>query len=130
METNKIISPYFENGVFAGVRVCVADEDFVIAPKDYNNGKEMDWYYAMAVLKTNGLDTWNYRQIYLTIAYRNEIDKVLEDNGGDDLDNWYWTREENAPFHAFFYRSYNGFLESGHKSFILAVRPIKNLKEE
>ena len=27
MEHNKIISPYFENGVFAGVRVCVGDED-------------------------------------------------------------------------------------------------------
>ena len=36
MKENKIISPYFEDGVFAGVRVCVGDEDFVIAPKDYN----------------------------------------------------------------------------------------------
>ena len=130
METNKIISPYFKNGTFAGVRVCIGDEDFVIAPNDYNYGERMTWGEAMDALKYNNLDTWNYRQICLTIAYRNEIDKVLEDNGGDDLDNWYWTREEHAPFHAFFYRSYPGFLESCHKSFILAVRPIKNLKEE
>ena len=32
---NEIISPYFEEGVFAGVRVTLVDEDFVIAPKDY-----------------------------------------------------------------------------------------------
>ena len=34
MAMNKIISPYFENGVFAGVRVCVGDEDFVIAGEE------------------------------------------------------------------------------------------------
>ena len=31
METMKIISPYFENEIFAGVRVCAGDEDFVLA---------------------------------------------------------------------------------------------------
>ena len=45
----KIISPYFEDGVFAGVRVTLGGEDFVIAPKDYNDGKEMTWHYAMYV---------------------------------------------------------------------------------
>ena len=30
MEINEIISPYFEDGVFTGVRVTVGDEDFVI----------------------------------------------------------------------------------------------------
>ena len=57
METTKIISPYFENGAFAGVRVCVGDEDFVIAPKDYNDGKEMTWHYMMYVLEENKLET-------------------------------------------------------------------------
>ena len=41
METTKVITPYFENGVFDGVRVTRGDEDFVIAPKDYQNGNEM-----------------------------------------------------------------------------------------
>ena len=129
METNKIISPYFESGIFTGVRVCIGDEDFVIAPNDYNYGERMTWDDAMDALKYNNLDTWNYRQICLTMAYRKEIDKTLVDNGGDGL-NLCWIREEHAPSHAFLYRSYPGFLESCHKSFILAVRPIKNLKEE
>ena len=33
MRTTKVITPYFEDGAFAGVRVCIGDEDFVIAPK-------------------------------------------------------------------------------------------------
>ena len=129
METNKIISPYFENGTFAGVRVCIGDEDFVIAPNDYNYGERMTWHEAMDTLKYNNLDTWNYRQICLTMAYRKEIDKMLEDNSGDKL-NGCWIREETTPTHAFFYHSYYGFLDSCHKSYSFTVRPIKNLKEE
>ena len=128
METTKIISPYFENGIFAGVRVCVGDEDFVIAPKDYNDGKEMTWPEATDALKAEELATWNYRQICLTMAYRKEIDKMLKDNGGDKL-NGCWIREEIAPTHALFYHSYFGSLAYYHKSYIFPVRPIKTLKK-
>ena len=130
MEHNKIISPDFENGTFAGVRICIGDEDFVIAPKNYQNGKWMTWYDAMNTLKYNSLDTFNYRQICLTMAYRKEIDKVLEDNGGDCLDDWYWTCTENSVGSAFSYYGYNGSLEIISKLDVCSVRPIKNLKEE
>lgn len=130
METTKVITPYFEDGAFAGVRVCVGDEDFVIAPKDYNNGKRMTWYDAMDALKAYNISTWDYRQICLTMAYRDEIDKVLEDNGGDSLDNWYWTCAENSERSAFSYYGFNGSLEYISKHDVCIVRPIKNLKEE
>lgn len=123
MKTNKIISPYFEKGTFAGVRVCIGDEDFVIASNDYNYGKRMTWNEAMDTLKYNNLDTWAYRQICLTMAYRKEINKILEDNGGDIL-NGCWIHEEITPTHAFFYHSYFGLLDSYHKSYIFPVRPI------
>ena len=129
MKTTKIISPYFENGVFAGVRVTLGDKDFVIAPKDFQNGKEMPWQEAMAALKTDGLDTWNYRQICLTMAYRKEIDKVLQDNGGDSLDNWYWTCAEYSAYYSFFYGGCNGTLDINRKRNTCSIRPIKNLKK-
>ena len=129
MAKNEIISPYFENGVFAGVRVSLGDEDFVIAPKDYQNGNEMPWQEAMAALKTDGLDTWNYRQICLTMAYRKEIDKVLQENGGDSLDNWYWTCAEYSAYYSFFYGGCNGTLDINRKRNTCSIRPIKNLKK-
>ena len=130
METTKVITPYFENGVFAGVRVTLGDEDFVIAPKDYQDGKEMTWQKAMDALKAEGLATWNYRQICLTMAYRKEVDKVLKDNGGDDLDNWYWTCEEYSAYRSFHYDGNNSVLNYDGKYGTLSIRPIKNLKEE
>lgn len=130
MRTTKIISPYFEDGTFAGVRVCVGDEDFIIAPRDYKYGKEMPWQKAMDALKAEGLATWNYRQICLTMAYRKEVDKVLMDNGGDSLDNWYWTCVESSARSSFIYVGYHGDLSYYDKLDTCRVRPIKNLKEE
>ena len=129
MATNEIISPYFENGVFAGVRVSLGDEDFVIAPKDYQNGKEMTWQDAMNALKAEGLATWNYRQICLTMAHRKEVDKVLKDNGGDGLDNWYWLRDEYSADYSFSYNGNYGVLNGDIKYITYSVRAIKNLKK-
>ena len=129
MKTTKIISPYFENGVFAGVRVTLGDEDFVIAPKDYQNGNEMPWQDAMDALKVDNLDTWNYRQICFTMAYRKEVDKVLKDNGGYSLDNWYWTSTECSAISSFYYNGYNGKLGGDRKHSTCSVRAIKNLKK-
>ena len=51
MRTKKLITPYFENNEFAGARVTLGDEDFVIAPKDYKQGNGMSWPDAMDALK-------------------------------------------------------------------------------
>lgn len=129
METTKVITPYFENGVFAGVRVTLGDEDFVIAPKDFQNGKEMTWQEAMDALKANDLDTWNYRQICHTMAYRKEINEVLEENGGDSLDNWYWTCAGYSAGGSFYYYGNFGWLYGNIKDVTCSVRAIKNLKK-
>ena len=129
MKTNGIVSPYFENGVFAGARVTIGDEDFVIAPKDYRHGKEMPWQEAMDALKTDRLSTFNYRQICLTMAYRKEVDKVLVDNGGDSLVDLYWTCAEFSTSGSFYYNGYNGKLGIDNKHSTCSVRPIKNLSQ-
>ena len=131
MAKNEIISPYFENGVFAGVRVTLGDEDFVIAPKDYQNGNEIPWQEAMDNLKADNLATWNYRQICLTMAYRKEVDKVLEDNGGDNLENCYWTSTEciESSHHIFCYDGHFGVLDFMPNNDTYCIRAIKNLKK-
>ena len=132
MKTTKIISPYFENGVFAGVRVTIGDEDFVIASNDYNKGdKEKTWEEAMDALKADNLETWNYRQICHTMAYRKDIDKVLEENGGDNLENCYWTCSEciEESHHIFCYDGHFGVLDFMQYQDTYCVRAIKNLKK-
>ena len=128
MEKNKIISPYFEDGAFAGVRVCIGGEDFVIAPKDYQNGKGMTYQSAMNALKADNLSTWNYRQTCLTMAYREEIDKVLKNNDGDNLRTDYWIYEDTEAFTLHYYDGFYGTLGYNYNYMPYSVRPIKNLK--
>mgnify|MGYP000927479362 CR=1 FL=1 len=120
----EIVTPAFEDGKFIGARVCIGGEDFIIAPKDYKEGKEFNWQEAMDALKADGLATWNYRQICLTMAYRKEVDKVLKDNGGDGLDNWYWTCAKYSAYYSFSYNGYHGFLYYDVKYGTFSVRPV------
>ena len=131
MVKNKVIVPYFENGEFAGVRVTLEGEDFVIAPKDYNNGKEMTWHYAMYVLEENGLETFNYKQSCLIAVFYKEIDEILIQNGGDafEYNNHYWTCEELQCYDAYDYFA-PGVVGISAKALKVKVRLVKNLKEE
>ena len=120
----EIVTPAFEDGKFIGARVCVGGEDFIIAPKDYRDGNEMSWQEAMDALKADNLSTWNYRQICLTMAYRKEVDRVLKDNGGDGLDNWYWTCAEFSAYGSFNYYGSYGVLGVYAKHITSSVRPV------
>lgn len=131
MKAKEIISPYFEDGKFAGVRVCVGNEDFVIAPKDYNNGQEMNWHYAMFELEENNLETFNHKQACLIAIYHKKINEILIQNGGDafEPDTHYWSREELCQHSAYDY--YNpGSVGVSVKALVIRVRLIKNLKME
>ena len=120
----EIVTPAFEDGKFIGARVCTEGEDFIIAPKDYKGSHEFNWQEAMDALKADGLATWNYRQICLTMAYRKEVGRVLKDNGGDGLDNWYWTCAEVSAYISFVYYGGYGTLHYFYKYTICSVRPV------
>lgn len=120
----KIVTPVFEDNKFIGARVCIGGEDFIIAPKDYKDGKEFNWQEAMDALKADGLATWNYRQICLTMAYRKEVDKVLKDNGGDDLNNWYWTCAKYSTYNAFSYDGNYGVLDIYNEIYTYPCRAV------
>ena len=129
MAKNEIITPYFENEVFAGVRVTLGDEDFVIAPKDYQGGKLMNWYDAMEALKSDGLDSFTHQQSRLIMANYEEIEKALRLNGGEYLNMEYWTCTEQSGDTAFYYDGYTNFLRWDIKSERYNARAIKNLKK-
>lgn len=131
MAANEMITPYFENGAFAGVHVTLWGEDFVIDSKDYNEGKCMNWHCAMFELKENGLETFNHKQACLIAAYYKEIDEILIQNGGDAFEKCthYWTCEELMHHSGYDYFS-PGVVGISVKALNLRVRLIKNLKEE
>jgi len=118
MKTNKPVSPYFDkDNNFIGVRVKALEEDFVIMAHNFKGGKYMTWQETMDALKEKGFTTWNMRQISLTIYYRDEIDAVLTEYGGDPLNRWYWTCAEYSAYSAFYYHGTYGYLTSIIKNY-------------
>ena len=131
-EPNEIISPWFEEGVFAGVRVKTDGEEFVIDKKDYRDGELMSWGNAMFSLSDDNLTTWNRHQLSIVILHYDEINKVLVNFGKEKLKETYWTCEE-SPFERD--RAYFGHCEYYAKYIIDSsklitdhVRAIKDLK--
>ena len=125
------VSPYYKDKStdFIGVRVCALGEDFVIEAHDFKGGKYMTWQETMDALKAAGKTTWNYRQICLTMIYRDAIDQILKKHGGDPLTGWYWTAQEDFDAEysaniAFYYNGSNGNLSNNYKYSTISSRAL------
>ncbi|MBR1373649.1 hypothetical protein IJ556_04265 [bacterium] len=115
------------------VRVCTLDEDFCIAKRNLDDGKERKWNDAQARLKELGLITFNRKQAAIISAYRKEIDEALKKIGGEPLKGWFWTSEEYIPDDAnvaeysarsaWYYYGYYGTLRNPRKHYTCQSRP-------
>lgn len=111
MEDN-IISPYFENKVFSGVRVTLGNENFVIAPRDYNDGCKYTWEEVQDFILYYTADwtTWDYRQGCFIMAYLQEINRILKFYGGEVLTDMYWTSKWVDGNQAYLCNASNGVI--------------------
>ena len=120
VETKQISVPYVIEVVEDGVRVCVGDEDFVIALHD----AECEYEWQEAVYKF-GDDMLTVKQAHIIGAYHDEIQKKLKEAGGDELDGWMWTRSEFSANNAWFYSSTYGTVYNCDKYGSGGVRPVR-----
>jgi hypothetical protein len=130
VEQTPIVSIHKTGDEVDGVRVCVGDEDFVIALKDAEDQDDEDnedqddednedeW--AEAYEKFN-LPT--VKQAHLIAAYLDEIQAKLVEAGGEKLsDNW--SLAEYAANIAWFYYGTSGYVDYYNKSYSNGVRHV------
>lgn len=101
------LHPSFIEG--QGVFVPVINK--IIAMKDLYDGRDVPWSKAKG--KTATRDEW-----YIILYWRDEINKLLEEHGGEPLKGWYWTDTEyqcNATS-AWIVNLYTGFVSYGAKT--------------
>lgn len=106
------------NGKIIGIRVTALGESFVVALKDCD--KEMDWYEAC---ENNAPSK---KQALIMNAVAKELSDLLEDNGGERIDDgkWRWTKDEYYGSNAWLYLGYLGRLNNYYKSYSYSVRPV------
>ena len=121
-DTTPIVSIAEQDGG-KGVRLCVGDVDIFIEAHDLDGGDTFEWDEAMDRLKEVGKQTFNKKQAYLIAAYKEEINKLLEEIGGDPLASYYWSSTEGSSYGAWIVGFGSGSVHNGSKCYSYVVRP-------
>lgn len=127
MNTNTFVRPSFDGKIFTGVEVNVGGEHFLIAPHDLSD-KERDWKDTMKLLEQTNNKTFTYKQICAVMMFREEINTILKENGGEPLDKWYWTCAEYSAYYAFYYDGYDGTLYGDYGDYTFSCRAVLALE--
>jgi hypothetical protein len=113
------------------VRVKIYDEDFMLAVNDFEkDGKtEFEWQEAMYAVDEVGLTMPNFKQWSLVMAYKDEINRQMQEAGGEPLTGNYWSVARYNSYNAWFYNGYFGILNYNHLYYGFTVRPLAYFKK-
>ena len=109
-----------------GIRIKTLDEDFSLSLKNLGgHDKQYEWKEMMELLKEKGLTTFNKKQALIIAAYKDEVDKLLEDVDGEPMnDHCFWSVSECYSNAAWFYYGYYGYVGYSDKYNSCSVRPL------
>jgi hypothetical protein len=117
------------NKNYNGVEIKSDGEHFVL---DSNPSYIMGWDDAIRFYNNKHRShTWNLptiKQLHVVHKYFNEINNVIEDNGGFLLHQAvYWSVEKEPKFCAWCVNMYNGYTDFNAKDFFHYVRAVSTL---
>lgn len=109
-----------------GIRIKTLDEDFSLSLKNLGgHDKQYEWKEMMELLKEKGLTTFNYKQAHIIAAYKDEVDKLLEEVDGEPMnDHCFWSVSEYNSYYAWFYDGAYGLVVDDGKYGSYSVRPL------
>ena len=113
------------------VRIKIFDEDFMLCTKNLvgeDGKKEFQWQEAVDETEKRGWTMPNKKQWDLVDAYRDQIDKLIEEADGDSLDDWFWSVARSNSLYAWLYYGYYGHLRNGNLYNACSVRPLAYFK--
>lgn len=109
------------------VRIKIFDEEFMLCTKNLvgeDGKKKFKWQEAVDETEKRGWTMPNKKQWDLVDAYRDQIDKLIEEAGGDSLDDLFWSVARYGSYGAWFYYGRNGHLLSDFLFYACSVRPL------
>ena len=114
---------YGEDGKVDGVLLKTIDESIVISLHDADNGRLMTWNVAM---KKYGDVMPSKHWALLICAYLDDINLLLEENGGESLDGWYWTGSVSEYYadSAWLFHGHYGCINTNYEYYTHGVRPV------
>jgi len=114
------------------VRIRIYDEDFMLCTKNLvgDEGKtQFQWQEAIDEAEKHGYTLPNKKQWDLIDAYREQIDKLIEEADGDSLADCFWSVARYTSDGAWLYYGDNGGLSDVGLYYTCSVRPLAYFKK-
>lgn len=86
--------------------------------------KEMTWDEAMAYAKKAGKELPSQHEMFAILFFKDEINAILEEHGGDLLTEWAWASSEYSAYGAWVVTFNNGYVLNSSKYLNNSVRAV------
>ena len=89
---------------------------------------DMTWDYAMEYAKNAGKELPSQYEMFAILFFKDEINAILKEQGGDLLTEWAWASTEDSAYYAWFVNFLYGYVYSdskgNHSGYVRAVAAI------
>ena len=110
---NKIITPYIDEQGEKFVHIHADKYNFLLDIK--NLCEDQNWGDAMEMAKEHDRELPSLEMWSLIGAFRKEVNAVIEQLGGDILDDIYWSSSQYNGYYAWDFNATDGTLYYGSK---------------
>lgn len=86
--------------------------------------KEMTWDEAMAYAKKAGKELPSQHEMFAILFFKDEINAILKEHGGDFLTEWAWASTEGSAYYAWGVYFGNGHVVAYSKYYNTCVRAV------
>lgn len=86
--------------------------------------KEMTWDEAMAYAKKAGKELPSQHEMFAILFFKDEINAILKEHGGDLLTEWAWASTEYSAYRAWGVYFNSGYVSNYYKYYYVYVRAV------
>jgi len=123
---NEVVTAYTDENGKSWVRLCAGKFDFLLDTKNLSDDET--WDDANKLCAENDMELPAKNRWELIQAFRPEVDKILEDLGGDPLEGYLWAGDEYGCNNAWGFFAAFGLLDNGSKVGTGGVRGSRRFK--
>lgn len=124
---NEVVTAYTDENGKSWVHLCAGRFDFLLDIKNLFDSET--WDDANKLCAENDMELTAKNRWELIQAFRPEVDKILEDLGGDPLEGYLWAGDEYNGDIAWYFYAASGYLDDSIKMSTYGVRGSRAFKK-
>jgi len=124
---NEVVTAYTDENGKSWVHLCAGKFDFLLDIKNLSDSET--WNDANKLCAENDMELTSKNRWELIQAFRPEVDQIIEDLGGEPLEDYLWAGDEYNGNNAWYFRATYGGLYNVNKVDTIGVRGSRAFKK-